>query len=324
MQTIDSAQLTSFNKGRVRATPGAGVPRDWMTGAAHDDRGNLVDISQRQWAGDRSAPVAVDAAIVRTPPKARRLEGHWLYGGHWTGHFGHFFLEVLTTLWAEHPPVDGLVFHRSFRGSPPMRNRDHLSTPPLTTWQQDLLRLAGYDGVPVRVVRHRPIVLDRLTVASRPVLLKAWAAPEAVEVWRRISSQVGTSSQSRKVFLSRSSFNTKGASSRASSPDPEWDRFLDATFDSHGFTVIHPETLPIEEQIAVVRGAEVLAGSAGSALHLSAFAGDHRLKVLEVGDNRSVDRAMPTQHMIDAACGHHTMFVAYQDRRGLARALKRA
>jgi capsular polysaccharide biosynthesis protein len=82
--------------------------------------------------------------------------------------------------------------------------------------------------------------------------------------------------------------------------------------------VVHPETLPITEQIELVRGARVLAGLSGSALHLSAFA-EPGTQVLTVGDRRDLGKPMPAQTMLDEACGHRSMFVRGDD--DLARTL---
>lgn len=315
LRVVDDAVLTPFVRGDLRSSVG---PRAAMSGAVHDAAGLLVPASQRWWDGDRSTPVAADAEQIRVPGKAPRLEGTWLYAGHWALHFGHFLVEVLTNLWPDPatidaPPLAGIVAHRSFRGpvvAPPSGPGPQVAQ--LRSWQADLLALAGYDATEVQLVRHRAARVDRLLVPQRPVVIKSWAAPEAVELWRRVSDAVGERSDHERVYFSRTAFHASTDNRRRDRSDVAWDAHLDATFASAGFHVVHPETLPIAEQVALVRGAEVVAGPSGSALHLSAFA-DPGTRVLEIGDSRSPREPMASQQMIDAACGHLSHFVGYQD-----------
>lgn len=320
LEVVDDAVLTPFTRGRLR-TPG-GAPAA-MTGAVHDGAGRVVPASQRWWDGDRVTPAAADPDEVRVPERGPRLDGTWLYAGHWALHFGHFLTEVLTNLWpdpAEHE-WSGIVAHRSFRGPvvPPPSGPGPQPIA-LRPWQVDLLALAGYGDLEVQVVRHRTARVERLVVPERPVVLKSWAAPEAAALWRRVSEAVGASGDAERVFLSRSAFHATTASARSDRSDAAWDTLLDEHFAAAGFAVVHPETLPIAEQIALVRGASVLAGPSGSGLHLSAFA-RAGTRVLEVGDQRSETAPMSSQRMVDAACGHLTAFVGYRDEAALSAAL---
>lgn len=308
--SVDDAVVTAFAQGPLRTEAG---PQRWIRGAVHDTDGTLVRASQRRWHGDPLNPIAADPEVVVPPAGVRRLEGTWLYAGHFAGHFGHFLLEHLTNLWpdpADLPPLAGVVAHRPARG--PMGDpHRRLQTPRLATWQADLMSLAGHDPAGLRIVHGRDLRVERLVVASRPVLLKRWARPEAVRLWQRVSEAVGTHGPARRVYLSRTRFHAEDTAERART-EAAADARLDATFAAAGFAVVHPETLSIAEQVAVVRGADVLAGLSGSALHLSVFA-TPGTRVLTVGDRRSPTRPTKAQVMVDAACGHRTAFVADGD-----------
>lgn len=314
--TIADAYVTPLQRGPLRTESG---PRHWMTGAVHDESGRLVPESQRSWNGDPLAPVAADPEQVVVPDECRRLAGRWIYAGHWTHHFGHFLVEVLTNLWPDPAAVNvsGVLAHRSYRGTVPSRSGrgGALKVPELRPWQEDLLALAGYGGLKVRIVRARPVRIDELVVPSRPVLLKSWAQDPAVAVWRRVGEAVSDVSgrTSSKVFFSRSRYHASaaitGARVRTSS---EWEQLVEARFVDAGFSVLHPEELSIGRQIEVAKEAGIIAGLSGSALHLSAFAPE-RTKIVELGDERSPRQHMPTQAMIDAALGHRAAFVPYCD-----------
>ncbi len=76
--------------------------------------------------------------------------------------------------------------------------------------------------------------------------------------------------------------------------------------------MVHPETLPVEEQIRLAAGADVLAGSAGSAMHLAVFGPSGR-RVIEIGDERTPDRTGLMQTVVNAALGHRQAHIPYGD-----------
>ena len=325
--TVTDAFVTPFQRGTRRAQPGD-TPR-WMTGSVHDAAGHLVVEAQRSWHGDMNAPRAVDPDRVDVPAECRRLSGRWIYAGHWTQQFGHFMVEVLTNLWPDpvEADVSGILVHRSFRGPIPHRTGawGALRVPELTEWQRDLLGLAGYGGLKVRVVRARPVRVDELVVPGRPVLLKSWAQEPAVALWRRVAAAAGPPDETGgNVFLSRAHHHQGASGNKAKvRTSPEWEGLVEARFVEAGFRIVHPEELPVSRQIGVVTGADVVAGFTGSALHLTAFA-PGGTKVVELGDQRSPDDATATQTMIAAARGHEMTFVPYQDTGALDDLLRRA
>ncbi len=317
--SLDGAFVSRFDQGPLRIDRG---PVRWIRGAVYDGAGELVPSSQREWNGDAQDPVAADPERVEVPRGTHRLRGDWLYAGHWCGHFGHFLLELLPNLWPDpstHGPLAGVLVHHPARGPVARRRaRSGLLQPDTTSWQREFIHLAGYGELNLRVVNQRPVRVARLLVPSRPVLLKQWARPPAVDLWQRISSAVGSRGPHRRVYLSRTSFHAD-ASARVRS-DQAWDVLLDSRFANAGFAVVHPETMPIAEQIELVRGARVLAGLSGSAMHLSAFA-EPGTTVLSIGDRRTPKRPPPSQRIIDEACGHLPAFVANNDEAGLAEVL---
>ena len=107
------------------------------------------------------------------------------------GHFGHFLLETLTSLWPHPSTVDGVVFH--------LWPSDTYAVPPLP-WQGRLLQRAGWN-VPVHIVQKAPVQIERLLLPTRAYRLHRGALPEAVSVWEAIAPQ---RARQLDVFLSRS------------------------------------------------------------------------------------------------------------------------
>jgi hypothetical protein len=320
--SVEHAFVTPWSRGPLRTENG---PLRWVRGAVHDSDGVLVPESQRMWNGNKKEPVPADPEQVHVRRGGKSLKGTWLYAGHWSTHFGHFLLETLPNLWPDPGEyavgLSGVIAHRPIRGPvPPGDDRIRLHHPTLPPWQQQLLDLVGYGAVELGVVHGRPVRVERLVVPSRPVVLKRRAGPAAVQVWRRISDAVGERGSASRVYLSRSEFHAGDHGPGRARTDEAQDARLDAFFADAGFSVVHPETLPITEQIELVRGADVVAGLSGSALHLSAFA-EPGTRVLTVGDRRALEKPMPAQTMLDDACGHRSMFVPSDDDEGLARTL---
>lgn len=301
---VPNALLTTVKRGPLRTLA---RPDQWLRGAVHDAEGRLVEASQKIGGLGGNQLVAADPERVPVRPRARRLTGTWLYGGHWIGHFGHFFTETVTTLWpdpADLPELAGLVFHsysNRFRGTAP--------------WQRELMDLTAYAGLPVEVINSDPVNVEHLLVPTRSVVVNGWAEPEAVAVWRRMAVAAGAGTSydrdGPRVFLTRTVFNaTQRQQEKYVRTSEDRDRALDAVFADAGFRVVAPESLPILEQLRLGAGASVLAGSAGTALHLSAFA-PAGVRVLELGDDRSPGVQVPQQLAVDAACEHPSAFVPY-------------
>ena len=301
VQEVPDAFLTSVKRGELRTLT---TPNRWIRGAVHDAEGGLVVESQKIGGLGGSPAAMADPAKVPVQGKSRRLSGTWLYGGHWIQHFGHFFTETVTTLWPRSLDVDGIVFHSymsRFRGIAP--------------WQTTLMDLTEYAGLPVEIIEADPLRVERLLVPTRGVIVNGWAEAGAVDVWRRMATVAGQPAgldpQGPKLFLSRTAFNAgKRTAGKSVRTEAGHDARLDSIFEAAGFTVVAPEELDVAMQVRLAAGASLLAGSAGTALHLSAFA-PAGVRVIELGDSRSPGVQVPQQLVIDAACAHPSAFVPY-------------
>ncbi|MDO9494487.1 MAG: glycosyltransferase 61 family protein [Nocardioides sp.] len=298
LREVEDAYLTPVRQGPLRVV---NRPTRWFRGAVHDRDGRLLAMSQKVGGLHGNQAAQADPTRVTPRPEVRRLEGSWLYGGHWIGHFGHFFTESVTTLWPRDLDIRGLVFHRYL-------GRHHGIQP----WQSELVERAGWGGLPVEVVTGTPVQVERLWVPSRSVVANGWAHRGAVDVWDRMVSSVEARPPGpERVFLSRRAFNERRRAEGLSTRTPALrDERLDRAFADAGFAVVAPESLTIAEQIALAAGSRTLAGSAGSSLHLSAFA-PAGTQVLELGDTRSPEVQVPMQRVIDVVREHPSAFVPF-------------
>ena len=117
------------------------------------------------------------------------------------------------------------------------------------------------------IIRAQSSALCRtLYVPVQPHMLGWYVCSQARAAWRRIEESfhnAGSKNTPRKVYFSRRRF-----AERRRMVDEER---VETLFRDRGFTVLYPEKEPLARQVAVIRGADVLAGPFGSAMHNSIF-----------------------------------------------------
>lgn len=175
--------------------------------------------------------------------------------------FGHLLLEAVPRLLLlEHAPPDVPI----------------VTSLPLS---RNLLVMAEALGVDVRRFRRfdRPLFAPAAYIPDRLVHLERYVHPLAREAFARIKPIAGRASiaPSERIFLSRA---------RAPRRRLANEREIEALFVRFGFTIIHPEEHTLEEQIALMQAAKMVAGLGGSAMHLTAFASPEA-RVLIVASN---------------------------------------
>lgn len=300
MEDVPDALLTPFRSGRLRVA--WGQPSLFVSGAVYNTSRRLVVRSQRLGGLSQDHVLAADLPEVPSPrPRdTQRLRGTWLYGGHWMNHFGHFLTETLPSLWYE-GEVRGVVFHPFVFGSE------------ILDWQVRAVDLLGLSPERIVITGERPVSVENLVTAARPYVANGYARPEAVAVWERMvdAARGRVAFASGPVFVSRALLHQRLAEGgrlpkRAADNELE----VDELFASAGFRVLHPETVPIEEQIAAVADAELVIGPSGSALHLAAFAGPGTT-VVEMGDARHWTRSNRNQAVIATARQHEMWFLPF-------------
>lgn len=291
VQEVPGATLTTFDTGRIPVVKGR--PDRFVSGAVYTADGQLVRRSQRigGWANDH----ALSFDPPRLPPDPGRvaeLEGSWLYGGTWFGHFGHFLTETITTMWSQEP-VQGVICHPFWFG----RER--------VAYQLSATRLLGFQRRPSVMGRQR-VRVERLLVPDRPYVPNAYVLPEGLRVWDRLREAAlrrVPAPGHELVYLSRTAHNDPPRRSRPN------DAAVDEMAVGLGFHVVHPEQLTFPEQVALASGARVLAGPSGSALHLSVFAGPDTA-VLELADARDWSHPVRTQQILCRARGQRLAWVS--------------
>jgi len=124
--------------------------------------------------------------------------------------------------------------------------------------------LMGGLGVDPSRLRYydKPLFCRRAYLPERLVHLDKSIHPLAREAFSRLKRLAGGYEAPDRVFISRSHIPRRRLSN---------EQEIEAIFERHGFRIVHPERLPIEQQIAIFGGARMIAGLGGSAMHSTVF-----------------------------------------------------
>lgn len=204
----------------------------------------------RHGSQDLSAiPGLVENATRFTPPAAApELEGGAVFLPWGAGfNYGHFVIDALSSLVAldQAGLLDDLP----------------ILAPRLTPWQRELIGLA----LPSRAVQEVDAPVVRVKRAAFATSMDHFLHhPNGLlaDLAGRVLERAPAGHGARRVYLSR-----RGQSMRVMVGEAAFEKALAA----RGFTIVRPETMGAADQIALMRGAEVVVGASGAALANAVF-----------------------------------------------------
>ena len=188
---------------------------------------------------------------------ARRERRAVVFGGRLSRHFGHFLLESLAKAWyaRRHPDLP-------LAWSWPAGKPD----PAYSPWQAAVLEVVGITNEPLFVTE--PTCFDSVVVPDSGYRIKDFFAPEQADFLAAFPA--AQRDPELRVWLSRTRID----------PGILHARRLEAELAAAGWLVVHPEMLPVREQLRLLASAGRVAGDEGSAFHLLALLADvHGLRV---------------------------------------------
>ncbi len=242
----------------------------------YDDRFFLPDTFRHRTRllGHRalSSVDAHTAQLVQVPDQEpRRLEGRYFYlDTEFPGHFGHVTTEVLGR-------VPGWRLAREL--APDLRPIISLGPKKeeMPSFQRTLFEALDIPVDDVAYVRHGEVVeIESLWAQASAFCNPHFASPSLEPLWDEVASALAIPGHDgpRRLFVTRGVQGRRNCRSL-----PEVEQF----FTDEGFVVVRPEQYPLAEQISMFRGAEVLAGFAGSAVFTTMFAGPQRRILIASG-----------------------------------------
>jgi hypothetical protein len=199
---------------------------------------------------------------------AETIEGPVIWGGVFHTVFGHFLTETLPNLImlraeAERRPEARILFLASPIGKASMAER------PFIAW---FLAEIGVDPSRFVMCRSACEIEHMVIVPSAFTAKYRYRAETAAALDRHFARFVEPNG--KRLFLSRLDL-----AKASRTPNEAAHQHL---YEDYGFEVCTPESLGLEDQIATVCGAEVIAGVNGSALHWSLFSSVTRV-VINIG-----------------------------------------
>jgi hypothetical protein len=244
------------------ATPRRFWPNAQFTGCLYGDDGQVSSLSQRPSSGAAFQPIDPET-LSPVPGDFVPQPGRAIYLGNLFSHFGHFVLESLSRMW----PIRslGMSFDTYyFHGWDGVSSGQMMGLDFARTCFKAL-------GIPIERVRLIPDTGVRLSSCLIPQQL--------LEVNRQVHELFGSLFASI-VDYSKLHVPQDGPKSydrlylsRLDQPRrAENEEDIESIFRDLGFLVVAPEKLTFGQQLALVSEAKIVAGCAGSNMHLAAFA----------------------------------------------------
>ena len=258
----------------------ASHPGKLLMGVYDEDDNYVEDTALNRRSGEQGAPVPRDLFPVAADSDAPEA----IYAGTLYFHFGHFLLESLARAWYAHRYPDvpfvwaGAHTWQGFELQP---------------WQSEILDILMIKN-PTRIIAD-PARFDLLHVPDIGYRYDDRFHPEHAEFLGRYEGPAQV--PGHRLWLSRSKI---ASDVRDLNSAPTERRLAEA-----GWTIAHPETLSIREQLDHLGRAEIVAGEEGSAFHILILLKDvaskkfHILRrhghehrnIHTIGDARRVDQS---------------------------------
>lgn len=250
-----------------------------------DGNGVFVDAS-RQMRGGNCQFIPKFVADDKVP----YVDSDVIYFGNVYPHFGHFLLEHMNRAW-------GMLKNAKLAGLQiVLVNSQNIN--PVPKYIYDLLDAFG--------IQHDKIIILNETTKFRNVYvphqsfnIPCYYADEFANPFEYMVAQTDGMSYD-KIYVSRA---------KLTSGRTYGENGIQEIFAKNGFHIIYPETMPLKQQISFMKNCRVLAGCAGTALHLALFM-PRGGTVIQIKRNRIIKDNFDIQNMINSVKNLNSYYVA--------------
>ncbi len=261
--------VTVVDNGVITIVPSE-TPRATAYGV-FDEKGNFVKESLL-YHGNKHQYIP-KAPEVNVP----YIDSEVIYFGNVHDEFGHFLLKHMARAWAvlEKQYVNAKIV---------LVNNRQIN--PLPRFIQDFMSMLGREVIVVsETTRFKSVI-----VPSQTFNFYTYWAPEFIRVFEHMANMYDGKDYD-KIYLSRAKLKKRA---------PFGERKIQKIFEKNGFHIVYPETLPLSEQISLMKNCRVLAGCGGTALHMALFM-PHGGTVIQLKRNRQLKDNVAIQHAITSA-----------------------
>ena len=174
-------------------------------------------------------------------------------GGFWR-HWGHFIIELTSRLWyvLEHDKTHALKLAYTY-----------IYNEPLPQFYLEIFHLLGIKDEQLMPVKE-PTCFKSVVVPEISTVQAGWYTQEFKNIYDKVMKSI-TPVYHDKIYFSRTRLK-KAIDSEFGEP------LLEHIFAQNGYTIIYPETLPVSEQLALIKGCRHFAMVSGTLCHNMLFA----------------------------------------------------
>ena len=227
--------------------------------------------------------------IPKLPKDIPYVDEDVLYFGNVYPSFGHFLLEHMNRAWG-------------------WLRDEYKHCKVVLVNNQQLEKVPGYIFALVQAlgVKQEDVIVLKTTMQFRRVIIphQGFNIPlsASVEFGEAFSAMADNAfgPSYDKVYVSRDKLKDRRTYGETK---------IQQIFEKNGFRVIYPETLPLQEQIAAVKNCRMLAGCAGTALHLALFM-PRGGTVIQLKRNSENHDNGPVQYLINNSLDLDSVYVA--------------
>ncbi len=205
--------------------------------------------------------------------------------------FGHFLLEHMNRAYA--------VLDKKYANMKYVLINNK-SVNPIPDYMFRFLELLG-------VPRKNIIILEHTTqfrnvyVPDQGFNLPVYSSEKFGKTFDKMTENItGEKSKYDKVYVSRAELKSRKTYGEVR---------VQNIFQKNGFHIIYPETLSLDEQIRIFQDCKVLAGCAGTALHMALFMKPGGT-VIQLKRNKVYDDNAPTQYLLNETKKLNSVFIS--------------
>ncbi len=205
--------------------------------------------------------------------------------------FGHFLLEHMNRAYVA---LDKKYKRAKFVL---VNNKD---VNPVPNYMFELLELLGVKRENILIL-NETTQFRRVYVPDQGFNIPVYSSDAFGKMYDAIAKNVKPLREKyEKIYVSRTAMQTRRTYGEG---------VVQKIFEKNGYKIIWPEKLPLSQQIALVKNARVLAGCAGTALHLALFMKSGGV-VVQIKRNRQAKCNADIQNLINDTKGLNGVFIS--------------
>lgn len=227
-----------------------------------------------------AGPITIAPELPDLAPDIERIEGRWLLGGLFYGHFGHFLCETTSRLWAldQLDDIDGIIFYPKNRMAHERRHYRH---------QLPFFAAMGLTEDKIRFrAPQTPVIIENLAIPEPGFGIESMieGRPEYRSYMKANLGRDIAAQGAEDLYISRTQLPTKRGSVLS-------ENLIEARMEKAGYTIYHAQNHTLEAQIAAYKAAKRIVSLDSSALHLAAMvvAPETKVAILNRGPTNNIN-----------------------------------